>query len=56
MGSYALVLIIILMILGILMGVTTRFYSGFGENIAKNCMKDLGLDDKDMNQGQDDEE
>ena len=43
MGGY--VFIIIFILLGVFLGVTTRFFTGFGENLGWNRMKELGLDE-----------
>ncbi len=49
MNPYAVILLIFI-ILGMFVGVATRFYQNMGVNIGKNHMRDLGVEDTEDDQ------
>ena len=51
----AAIILVIALILSMILGVTTRFFNTFGENIAKNRMEELGVDMPDQPEDETDE-
>ncbi len=41
-----MILLFIVVMLGLIVGVTTRFFNNFGANIARNRLKELGIDEE----------
>lgn len=44
MNGYVLIFIVIALIVGVLLGITTRFFNNFGANIARNRLDEMGVD------------
>lgn len=55
MNGYLILLILLMLMLGVFLGVTTRFFNNFGANLAKNRMNELGVDLPEMPEDETDE-
>ena len=44
MNGYIVLFILITLLVGVILGVSLRYFDNFGANIAKNHLEDLGVD------------
>ena len=44
MNGYVVLFIVITLVVGVILGVSLRYFDNFGANIAKNHLKELGVD------------